>query len=41
MFRELPIDWMLTATSAASAIVLLGLGVGYFRKTEAYFADLA
>ena len=41
MFSQQPIDWMLTLGSAASAIVLLGLGIGYFRKTEAYFADLA
>jgi lipopolysaccharide transport system permease protein len=40
MFSALPIDWMLTAASAASAMLLLMLGVGYFRKTEAYFADL-
>jgi lipopolysaccharide transport system permease protein len=41
MLSEQPIDWAVTGLSAASAIVLLALGVGYFRKTESYFADLA
>jgi len=41
MFSERPIDGMLTVMSVASAIVLLGLGLWYFRKTEAFFADLA
>ncbi len=36
-----PIDWTLTGISATSAVGLLVLGLWYFRKTEAYFADLA
>ena len=41
MFSERPIDGMLTVMSVASAFVLLGFGLWYFRKTEAFFADLA
>jgi lipopolysaccharide transport system permease protein len=41
MFSGAPIDPGLTAISIASAGVLLLLGLGYFRRTEAYFADLA
>ena len=40
-FSERPIDWTLTGISIASAAILLGLGLRYFRATEAYFADLA
>lgn len=41
MFSEVPLDWRLTGISALSAAALFALGFWYFRRTEAYFADLA
>jgi lipopolysaccharide transport system permease protein len=41
MVSEVPLDWRLTALSALSALALLAQGFWYFRRTEAYFADLA
>jgi lipopolysaccharide transport system permease protein len=35
------IDWTYIGWSAIIAIFLLMMGIYYFRKTEAYFADLA
>lgn len=40
-FTDLPIDWYLIGISAISAIFFFVLGLYVFRKTEAYFADLA
>lgn len=36
-----PVDWLPIAISAFSAIIFFISGLFYFRKTEAYFADLA
>jgi len=41
MLSESPLDWRLVGVSALSASVLVALGLWYFRRTEAYFADLA
>jgi len=41
MLSAAAVDWRVTAISAASAGVLFAVGVWYFRRTEAYFADLA
>ena len=38
---ERPLDWSLIGVSVLSGLVLLVIGVYYFRKTEGYFADLA
>lgn len=35
------VNWESTAISGISALVILLIGLYYFRKTEAYFADLA
>lgn len=35
------VDFSLVGISAASAVLLLLIGLSYFRKTESYFADLA
>lgn len=40
-FVDKPIEWDLVGISVASGIILMLLGVYVFRKTEAYFADLA
>lgn len=40
-FTDMPIDWSLIGISVASAIVFFILGIYVFRKTEAYFADVA
>ncbi len=40
-FIDAPVRWDLVGISWVSAIVLLLVGVFVFRKTEAYFADLA
>ena len=36
-----PIDWNLLSVSICSSIIFFITGLFYFRKTEAYFADLA
>lgn len=36
-----PPDWNIITTGICSAFILLITGIFYFRKTEAYFADLA
>lgn len=41
VFREEAIDWFTVGTQFLIATLLLFLGVYVFRKTEAYFADLA
>ena len=40
-FTSAKVDWISVGISGASAIFLLFLGVYIFRKTEAYFADVA
>ena len=35
-----PINWMLILTSAITGIILLAIGLTYFKKTERYFADI-
>lgn len=40
-FLNYPINWETVGISGASSIVFLILGLFIFRKTEAYFADLA
>lgn len=40
-FSNYPVDWNTVGLSGISCIVFLILGVYIFRKTEAYFADLA
>lgn len=40
-FLNYPINWETVGISGASSFVLLILGLFIFRKTEAYFADLA
>ena len=40
-FSDYPIDWSTIGLSSISCFVFLILGVYIFRKTEAYFADLA
>lgn len=40
-FTDLTPNLTLITTSVISGLVLLLVGVGYFRKTESYFADLA
>ncbi len=35
-----PINWMLILTSFVAAVVLLVIGITYFKKTERYFADI-
>jgi lipopolysaccharide transport system permease protein len=41
MFSDQPLERSLMAISVVSAIVLVAEGLLYFRRTEAYFADLA
>jgi lipopolysaccharide transport system permease protein len=41
VFTEEVINWSIVGGQFAVALVLLVLGVYFFRKTEAYFADLA
>lgn len=36
-----PIDWNTVLVGTGTTLVLLVLGIMYFRKTEAYFADIA
>ena len=40
-FANAPIDWGLLSISFASGIVFFFIGIYVFRKTEAYFADIA
>lgn len=40
-FTEIAPDFTLVMISIVSGLVLLVAGLGYFRKTESYFADLA
>lgn len=40
-FTLTPPDWHLIEISLCSSIALVFIGIFYFRKTEAYFADLA
>lgn len=40
-FTDLPIEWNLIFISLAMTVVFFVLGVYIFRKTEAYFADVA
>lgn len=40
-FTTTPADPVLLGISLSSCLVFLALGLGYFRKTEAYFADVA
>lgn len=40
-FTNIAPDGTLLMVSIISGLVLLILGLGYFRKTESYFADLA
>jgi len=35
-----PINWTLILTSAIGGLILLGIGLVYFKKTERYFADI-
>ena len=39
--NDLPVDWSVVITGSITSIVLLLIGIIVFRKTEAYFADLA
>jgi lipopolysaccharide transport system permease protein len=41
MFSDAPINPALVCISSASAGILFVLGLVYFRRTEAYFSDLA
>jgi lipopolysaccharide transport system permease protein len=41
IFTDAPVDWQAVGIGSAVSIVLLLIGVYTFRKTEAYFADLA
>ncbi len=40
-FTDIPLDWRAISISIVSALVLMIVGVFNFRKSEAYFADLA
>ncbi len=40
-FIDKPVDWSLVGVSTISALLLFVLGIYTFRKTEAYFADIA
>ena len=40
-FNNDPIDWVIIGISVLSAIIIFILGIVIFRKTEAYFADIA
>ena len=40
-FTEVPIDWVLIGMSGLSALIFFIVGLYVFRKTEAYFADVA
>lgn len=41
MFVGYPVDYMTVTIGVFSSLVLFGLGIYYFRKTESYFADIA
>lgn len=41
IFTHTPVDWQAVGLSSIVALLLLMLGIYTFRKTEAYFADLA
>ena len=41
IFKEGSIDWILLGCQFLVALVLMMIGVYFFRKTEGYFADLA
>jgi len=41
IFEPLPINWTVTTIGISLSVVSLFVGIYYFRKTEAYFADLA
>jgi lipopolysaccharide transport system permease protein len=40
-FLSAPPDWQLIQLSLFSCVIFVIIGIYYFRKTEAYFADLA
>ena len=40
-FSAEAVDWSLVGKSSASALLLFASGIFFFRKTEAFFADLA
>lgn len=41
IFNQAPVDWVAVGCSSVVALLFLVMGVYVFRKTEAYFADLA
>jgi lipopolysaccharide transport system permease protein len=40
LLGETPQDWWSIATSLALSLMMLAIGVSYFRKTEKKFADI-
>lgn len=40
LLNSSPVDWVMLSTSFGSSLLLLILGLGYFRKTERFFADI-
>jgi lipopolysaccharide transport system permease protein len=40
LLKTNPIDWKLLAISFGISIILLFIGIIYFRKTERFFADI-
>lgn len=40
MFQNAPINWPLLGISAVTSLVVLFIGLIYFKKTERYFADI-